>query len=100
MLRTYGDRGRSATGMSDDEPPSRYLITLLIRGRNLAGVCCRPLALRSGCVSCEDQIAGGLIVTGEAGLHERLISGLAVFEMAEPPAARCRVLFGVFDHKL
>jgi hypothetical protein len=49
----------------------------------------------------EDKIASfGLIVAGEAGIHQRLVARFAVFEVSERPAARLGVLFRVLDHKL
>ena len=55
----------------------------------------------SRCVMGEDEIASfGLIVAGEAGIHQRLVARFAVFEVSERPAARLGVLFRVLDHKL
>jgi hypothetical protein len=43
------------------------------------------------CVTGEDKVARfGLIVAGEAGLHERLVvRWFAVLEVSETPTARC-----------
>ncbi len=48
----------------------------------------------------EDKVASfSLIVAGEAGIHECLFAGFAVFEVSEPPAACPGVLFRVLaDH--
>ncbi len=49
----------------------------------------------------EDEVARlGLIVAREAGFHRCRSGGFAVHEGSEPPAARRRVLRGIFDHKL
>ncbi len=59
------------------------------------------VGIQLGCVMREDEVTSlDLIVAGEAGFHERLVAGLAVFEVSEPPAARRGILRRVLDHKL
>src|SRR5262249_53185752 len=61
---------------------------------------CRECPL-SRCVPGENQVASfGLIVTGKACFHKRLVARLTVLEMSESPAACRGVLFRVLDHKL
>jgi len=55
----------------------------------------------SRCVAGENKVASfGLIVAGEAGIHQGLVAGFAVFEMSESPAACRGILFRVLNHEL
>src|SRR5687767_13050719 len=53
-----------------------------------------------GRVTSEDEVPGGGLVTGKAGLVHRLVGGFAVVEMGEPPAAGRGVFLRVLDHEL
>src|SRR5512144_2824486 len=61
----------------------------------------RLSAVELGCVMGEDKVASfdGL-VAGKAGVVHRLVGGLAIVELSEPPAAGRGVSSGVLDHEL